>query len=909
MKNPSLLKLSSLIFFIVLGMNFTSAQQFLKTQGKKIIRGDEEIILRSMGLGGWMLQEGYMLQTASFAPTQHQIKAKIQALIGQAAMEEFYDAWLANHVTKNDIDSMASWGFNSIRLPMHYNLYTLPIENEPIPGQNTWIERGFVLTDSLLSWCAANHMYLILDLHAAPGGQGHDLAICDGDTSKLSLWESLENRNKTVALWKKLASRYSNEEWIGGYDLINETNWDIPGNVALRSLYVQITDSIRSVDQNHIIFIEGNWFANDFTGLTPPWDDNMVYSFHKYWNYNDVGSIQWMLNLRNNFNIPIWLGESGENSNVWFTDCIRLMESQGIGWAWWPLKKIGSVTGPLSVPKTSGYQVLLNYWSGQGPQPTAEFAKNALMEVAENLKIENCEFQKDVIDAMFRQISSDEPKPFVMHDTPGTIFSVNFDLGHHNTAYFDKTEADYHSNTNTYTAWNTGSKYRNDGVDIEVCSDPMLSNGFDVGWIEDGEWLQYSLNISDTAVYDLQTRVSSNNSNFAFHFELDGVDVCPSQNFSSTGGWQSWQTKVFSDLILDQGTNCLRFKADVGGFNFNYFTLIEKGPSNTIPARFVSAETSSDGLSIGITINKSLIPFQSGLPDGFHVLVNGLTVNIDSILIDSANPRLISLILPQQIQYGDLVKVSCEGANLTARDGTILQAFNQMTVRNNLPVRYLLPFKIQAEDYFNQKGIAVETTTDAGGGLNVGWTDPGDYLDYYIKVEETGIYPVNYRIAALQQSGKIELQIIGETTIILHEVTLPTTGGWQSWTTYSKNVNLEKGLYTIRIFIKSAGFNLNWFEFAQPVGIEENKNQKTSPLIIYPNPSSESFTLIKNDTKGAINSLCLFNNEGQLIFSLPETNHETFPLEIDLSEQIKGVYILTFNDGKTLFSNKLMHIN
>jgi endoglucanase len=107
-----------------------------------------------------------------------------------------------------------SWGFNSVRLPMHYNLFTLPAENEPIAGKNTWLTIGFALTDSLVTWCRENHMYIILDLHAAPGGQGNDLNISDRDGSKPSLWQNDANRQKTIALWSKLAERYSNEDTI-----------------------------------------------------------------------------------------------------------------------------------------------------------------------------------------------------------------------------------------------------------------------------------------------------------------------------------------------------------------------------------------------------------------------------------------------------------------------------------------------------------------------------------------------------------------------------------------------------------------------------------------------------------------------------------------------------------------------
>ena len=209
-----------------------------------------------------------------------------------------------------DIDSMKSWGVNLVRAPIHYNLFTLPIEQEPFPGSYTELEIGFKLLDSLLSWCKENEIYLMIDLHAAPGGQGYNADISDYDSTKPSLWESVNNQNKTVELWKRLSQRYKDEEWIAGYDLINEPNWEIPGGVLLRELYEKITDAIRAEGDNHILFIEGNWFANDFTGLTPPWDDNIVYSPHKYWSQVDQGYLDWMLPLRDTLNVPLFIGET-----------------------------------------------------------------------------------------------------------------------------------------------------------------------------------------------------------------------------------------------------------------------------------------------------------------------------------------------------------------------------------------------------------------------------------------------------------------------------------------------------------------------------------------------------------------------------------------------------------------------
>ena len=391
----------TIVFFLIISGNIAQSQGFLKADGKRIVNEKgENVLLRGIGLGGWMLQEPYMFQLSDVAGTQTEIKARISSLIGEENCDEFYTRFLNNMITEKDIDALKKWGFNSVRLPMHYNLYTLPVEKEKSPGENTWIETGFKLTDNLLSWCKKNKMYLILDLHAAPGGQGNDRPIADVDTLKPRLWESEANQEKTVALWKKLAERYKDEEWIGGYDLINETNYPMEGNLLLKKLFLAITTEIRKIDKKHIIFIEGNQFANDYTGLTPPWDDNMVYSFHKYWNPTTVETIQKYLDMREEFNVPFWMGESGENTNEWFRDAVNLFETHNIGWAWWTIKKIGSESSLMTIPKPEGYQKVIDYWAGKGPKPSLEEARATFMELAENVRFENCKVNNGVIGAL-----------------------------------------------------------------------------------------------------------------------------------------------------------------------------------------------------------------------------------------------------------------------------------------------------------------------------------------------------------------------------------------------------------------------------------------------------------------------------------------------------------------------------
>lgn len=497
-----------------LSVNTTYAQGFLKTSGTNIVNEQHEnVLLRGIGLGGWMLQEGYMLRVSGQGQQQYRIRERMVELVGEAGTQEVYDTWLAHHTTKTDIDSMKAWGFNSVRLPMHYNLYTLPVEKEPVAGQNTWLDKGFAMTDSLLAWCKANNMYLILDLHAAPGGQGNDLNIADRDPSKPSLWDSKANQDKTIALWRKLAERYKNEPWIGAYDILNEPNWgfeDPQGdknglkekkNAPLRQLMVDITAAIREVDQKHIIIIEGNGWGNNYNGIFPPWDKNMVLSYHKYWNYNDDASIGHILKARKDYNIPAWLGETGENSNVWFTDAIRLLEKHNIGWSWWPLKKLGN-NNPLEIPINPVYQQLLDYWAGKGAAPDAATARTGLMQLATDTDIRHNILHRDVIDAMIRQPHQRTAIPFKTHvlESRTEIAAVDYDMGPNGIAYYDLDTANFRTVDPKLQGGNRGRVYRNDGVDIQRSGDTYEVNHF-----EAGEWLQYSVHVTKTGTFRFST--------------------------------------------------------------------------------------------------------------------------------------------------------------------------------------------------------------------------------------------------------------------------------------------------------------------------------------------------------------------------------------------------------------------
>lgn len=555
----------------------TASAQLLAVNGKKIVNSsnNQEVILNAMNFGNWMVMEGYMMNSVSQAPDQHTWKNKLTNLIGSANTKTFYDTWLNNHVTQADINQIRAWGFNAVRIPLHYEYFV----NSGTP--DVWNDQGFTLLDNLISWCREAGMYVIIDLHAAPGGQSNG-AISDYDSTKPSLWESETNKTKTVALWKKLSERYKSEAWVAGYDLLNEPAWELPGGSALRSLYERITDVIRSSGDNHILFIEGNWYSNDYTGLTPAWDANMVYVFHKYWSNNSTHDIKWITDFRDAQNRPIWCGEHGENSNDHFTKTVETFKENNIGFSWWPMKKFNSINDFADAKFPSGYNDLLNYLGGTNPGLNPATAFNTVMQLAENVKLTNCSLQTEVIRSLFKQPGNRNTVAFTINAIPGKIYTTNFDQGMNGYAYSDQAWEDVRLTTGNYTAWNNGWVYRNNGVDIEATADP-LSNGYGIGWFASGEWMKYTVQIQQPGTYSVDFRIA-NGSGAQGTVQIqnaEGTEILAKATIPTTGSWSSWQTVTVNGSFGGSGSQGIRIVNASGLFNVNSVNFTFLNP--TVP--------------------------------------------------------------------------------------------------------------------------------------------------------------------------------------------------------------------------------------------------------------------------------------------------------------------------------------
>jgi hypothetical protein len=453
----------------------------------------------------------------------------------------------------------------------HYNLFT------QLGNPGVFNEKGFAIVDQIISWCKADNIYVVLDLHAAPGGENSG-DISDYVAGQSSLWEdvagstytSAQNRAVTIALWKELARRYANEGTIGGYDLINETNWTLPNNTLLLNLMKDITAAIRTVDNNHILFVEGNSYANDYSGLTPAWDNNMAYSFHKYWNDVTDASLNFIFQIRDSQNVPIWMGEFGENSNHWIRNAVELMNKNNIGWAIWPFKKMGSISGAVSFKEPANWSAMATYING-GVKPSAAVGQAILDEMVQNVKLSNCSINSGYLYALFAN-NPTATKPFSSITLPARIPATQYDEGKNGMAYSDVVyqTTQFGAGGGDYTAWNTGWYFRNDGVDIQYSTAEKTAV---VGWAVDNEWMNYTINTIGTKNYDLKVRVAGMGGKLTVM--VDGIAVIDHAPIASTGDWDTWSTVDLGTVNIASGSHVVKVVISTGGYNLNYLDFSE----------------------------------------------------------------------------------------------------------------------------------------------------------------------------------------------------------------------------------------------------------------------------------------------------------------------------------------------
>jgi endoglucanase len=399
------MRLRTLIFSVLISFGLASAgaqAQFAHTKGKEIVDGaGRPLLLRGTNLGNWLVPEGYMWHLNEGGPeSPREIEALITELIGPQRAREFWHAYRESYITQPDIHFIRQCGFNSIRVPLHYKFF------------ETDDSEGFKLLDRVIGWARQENLYIILDLHAAPGGQtGKNIDDSDGYPW---LFSDTSAQQHTIEIWQRLARHYHNDATVLGYDLLNEPIPNYPGlerfNASLEPLYKRIAAAIRQVDTHHILILGGAQWDNNFDVFGAPFDKNTIYTFHRYHAPAEQATVQRYVDFREKYQVPVWIGESGENSDDWIAKFVGVLEKNDIGWAFWPYKKMQATTSVVSFAAPEGWQRIVEF--SKLPRATSEEAPRlkvrpeqgvidrALAGVLANIRFSECTENKGYVRAL-----------------------------------------------------------------------------------------------------------------------------------------------------------------------------------------------------------------------------------------------------------------------------------------------------------------------------------------------------------------------------------------------------------------------------------------------------------------------------------------------------------------------------
>jgi endoglucanase len=327
--------------------------------------------LRGVGLGGWLNMENFI---TGHPGVEHQVRAALRAAMGEAAYERFFAEFLHGFFAEPDAAHLASLGVNCVRIPVNYRHF----ESDDRPFEID--ERGFAHLDRVIALLAAQGIWSIIDLHALPGGQNRDWHS-DNATHVPAFWEHRHFQDRVVHLWEAIADRYRDAPEVAGYNPVNEPADE--SGTRIGQFYERLERAIRAVDPRHVLFLDGNRYATDFSAFTEPLP-GCVYSTHDYalpgiasgtgypgvtrGEYVDRSVLAETFLRRTEYmrrtGTPIWIGEFGPvyptdvPLQEWRVDLLRdqleIYREHGASWSLWTYKDIG-LQGLVHVRADSPY--------------------------------------------------------------------------------------------------------------------------------------------------------------------------------------------------------------------------------------------------------------------------------------------------------------------------------------------------------------------------------------------------------------------------------------------------------------------------------------------------------------------------------------------------------------------------
>ena len=369
--------------FIVYSQNYTVDKQpesienttgLVQASGKSLYDAEgNKFVMHGINAGQILLQEGWMspfalepmknedgsyvkdadgnIQYPEFTEEEFREGIKANPNLNTYDMEElmkiYWDAFFTEEdfrIIKEDLQ------MNTIRLPFYY----LNILNEDLSVKEEG--EAFEYLDWFMEQAAKNELYVVLDLHGAPGSQnGYEHS---GAAERVAgLWTNEEYINATIELWRCVSQHYTQSrpdlgKWIATYDILNEPTYEY-NTITTKEcwdVFDQIYDVIRANGDNHVVTMEGCW---DFGKLPDPADydwENVQYEYHWYnwWSnilpYEELYAYHDFWNIGRDYDVPVYIGEFTlfEDKEAW-ADALAFYDQRNYSWTIWNYKS--TVTG------------------------------------------------------------------------------------------------------------------------------------------------------------------------------------------------------------------------------------------------------------------------------------------------------------------------------------------------------------------------------------------------------------------------------------------------------------------------------------------------------------------------------------------------------------------------------------
>jgi endoglucanase len=380
------MRLLLVVWLIVLALAAPALAQgrLARTEGKNFITPDGKVLhIKGISLGNWLMPEGYMFKF-EVSKSPRLIYGAFDRLLGRERAASFWTEYRERYITEDDIRFIKSVGFNTIRIPLHWGLF--------MTADGAMSGPGWTLLDRVLGWARSAGLYVIPDLHAAPGGQtgiNHD----DGPGYPLMFYVP-RDRDRTAALWAAIAKRYAGDPVILGYDILNEPiapYHDVANlNPRLEPFYRKVTEAIRAVDPGRIVILAGGQWSSSFDMFGPPFAPNLAYTYHSFWASTKRDSIQRHLNFSNRYNVPLFLGETGELTDEWNARFRILHETHGIGWSFWTYKNLDTPSTVVSIPRPAGWNDIVAFADRRTSfKPAPEAIEQAMAQYLDGMRLPN----------------------------------------------------------------------------------------------------------------------------------------------------------------------------------------------------------------------------------------------------------------------------------------------------------------------------------------------------------------------------------------------------------------------------------------------------------------------------------------------------------------------------------------